>query len=189
MELYEDGFKIRVIWKWPLSFERNFPTEREWVYNFANASMTENGTFFGQKVHCLVVEIWTPIGNQKNFVTYLHLMTENGTFFGQKVHSLVVEIWTPIGNQKKVFSNFQKKIVTYLHLMTENGTFFGQKVHSLVVDIWTPIGNLQILFQIFKKNWLVQCVHFFCPQWHELRPQRLQEDLLFHFKKGMVCQF
>jgi hypothetical protein len=24
---------------------------------------------------------------------------------------------------------------------------------------------------------------------HELRPQRLQEDLLFHFKKGMVFQF
>jgi hypothetical protein len=37
--------------------------------------------------------------------------------------------------------------------------------------------------------WPVQSVHFLCPQRHELRPQRSQEDLLYHFKKGMVCQF
>jgi hypothetical protein len=28
---------------------KQFPTEREWVYNFANASMTENGLFFRTK--------------------------------------------------------------------------------------------------------------------------------------------
>jgi hypothetical protein len=36
----------------------NFPTEREWVYNFANAPMTENVTFFGQKVHSWWLKIW-----------------------------------------------------------------------------------------------------------------------------------
>jgi hypothetical protein len=32
---------------------KQFPTEREWVYNFANASMTENGTYLRKKV-----QIW-----------------------------------------------------------------------------------------------------------------------------------
>jgi hypothetical protein len=49
----------------------NFPTEREWVYNFANASMmTENGTFSPKKVHPFGNFFFSVI-NKKNYFTTL----------------------------------------------------------------------------------------------------------------------
>jgi stage V sporulation protein SpoVS len=39
----------------------NFPTEREWVYNFANASMTENVSFFVRKKSYFPLFWWLKI--------------------------------------------------------------------------------------------------------------------------------
>jgi hypothetical protein len=59
----------------------NFPTEREWVYNFANTEHRKWHIFWSKNGSELVVEIWTLIRSLRNF------------FFS-------------VGNQKKLFHNF-----------------------------------------------------------------------------------
>jgi hypothetical protein len=89
-------------------------------FNFSNASMTENVTFFGQKNHLLVVK--NLIENLKKKIQIFkkkicHIfafMTENVTFFGQK-KSYFGGRKSSRKSEKKI-QIFKKKIVTYLHL-------------------------------------------------------------------------
>jgi hypothetical protein len=61
----------------------------------------------------------------------------------------------------------------------------------LSLSLYCHVISVEMLtaFHLTFRPWPVQSVHFLCPQRHELRPKRSKEDLSYHFKKGMVCQF
>jgi hypothetical protein len=112
----------------------NFPTEREWVYNFANTEHRKWHIFQSKNGSELVVEIWTLIRSLRNF------------FFS-------------VGNQKKIFHNFNTTTHAYGGLKNIIFEFFFTRERSSKGLLFTLLFFLLLfLFLLFhnvcKTVWL-----------------------------------
>jgi hypothetical protein len=116
------------------------------------------------------------------FVDTVKLITLSSTTVGRKLWQLFYAIFANFDTPKKIAdqkSNFF--IVTCTDL---------QSLKWICHPLFEKGQRLNCFsFNFLTLAWPVQSVHFLCPQWHELRPQRSQEDIPYHFKIGRPCPF